>query len=239
MAFSQAARQFSCWILVRRTNKDSLRFIGKAGFVPKPIDCKAKTANNSKHRFAGLVVDPGLVPDAFDPNKLNSVKSTWSEFETVLKTSKRYTVETDKRDDHFGCVKLNGNCIHGDYDLKDVILVNHMHRNLASVEQMHGQRHMRGPLFFKIQQFVNARIGIDMVQHGGEAQYADHSDEPIEMFGPGGEYLLFLNGGAVRSWYQSIGRPTLHSGPASSSSSTSTSSGGRPWTPKVIKGGKA
>ena len=58
--FLDAARQLQLWILVRRTNPASLRYIGLPGYLPKPIDCKAKTAdlNQGRYRVAGLVVDP-------------------------------------------------------------------------------------------------------------------------------------------------------------------------------------
>ena len=38
------------WILVRHTNKYSLDYIGKTGYYPKPIGCKAKTADRKSRR---------------------------------------------------------------------------------------------------------------------------------------------------------------------------------------------
>ena len=43
--FLNAARQFQVWILVRRTNRASLEYVTRAGYMPKRIDCKAKTAD--------------------------------------------------------------------------------------------------------------------------------------------------------------------------------------------------
>jgi hypothetical protein len=66
-AFRDAARQFKVHILVRRTNPASLRYIGRKGFIPKPVDCKPKTADYDVvlpdglvTKCAGLVVDPTL-----------------------------------------------------------------------------------------------------------------------------------------------------------------------------------
>ena len=82
--FLQVAQELKLWILVRRTNPASLQYIGRAGYAPKSIDCKAKTAD----------------------------------------------------------------------------------------------------------------------QHGGEMQYADHSDQAIDAFGPNGEDVTILNQFSVRGWYQ-------------------------------------
>ncbi len=50
-----------------------------------------------------------------------------------------------------------------------------------------------------------------MVQHGGEAQYADHSRQALDTFGPNGEQVTILNEYSVRAWYENQygGRPTL------------------------------
>ena len=43
-AFKRAAGHFVVWILVRRGNPASKKFIGQPGYIPKMLDCKAKTA---------------------------------------------------------------------------------------------------------------------------------------------------------------------------------------------------
>jgi hypothetical protein len=50
-----------------------------------------------------------------------------------------------------------------------------------------------------------------MVQHGAEAQYADHSQQAIDAFGPHGEDVTILNQFSVRTWYETAfrGRKTL------------------------------
>lgn len=71
--FKLAARFHGVFILVRRTNPQSLPYIARRGFVPKRLDCKAKTASSNfrppgqpPKDVAGLVVDPTLTgPEAF------------------------------------------------------------------------------------------------------------------------------------------------------------------------------
>src|SRR5215467_283160 len=69
-AFALTALVYKVFILVRRTNPDSLQYIGMPGFIPKHIDCKAKTADNNVllngrlQEIAGLVVDPNIAGPA-------------------------------------------------------------------------------------------------------------------------------------------------------------------------------
>jgi hypothetical protein len=50
-----------------------------------------------------------------------------------------------------------------------------------------------------------------MVQHGGEAQYTDHSEQAVDAFGPDHEQCTILNEFSVRGWYRTRfhGRRTL------------------------------
>jgi hypothetical protein len=209
--FLEAARQFGVWILVRRTNVASLPYIGCPGYTPKRIDCKAKTADLDvpPYKLAGLVVDPNLQPRAFKTEKLAKAKEFWSAM--VHSLGAMYKVDADSRSKHFGCLKLQGSYIHGDYDLYDVIDATQPSRNLAAVETLLGQPHRRGAKVTPVQKFINDRIGSPMIQHGGEAQYADHSAQAIDAFGPSGEDVTILNEFSVRSWYQTQfgGRKTL------------------------------
>jgi hypothetical protein len=206
--FSQAARNFQLWILVRRTNPESLKYIGLSGYVPKPIECKAKTADkdSKRGRLAGLVADPTRCPEAFSAAKLGKALQIWngefSQHTQVEKPGSRWAVVTDQSARHYGAVTCNGDFIYGDYDLYDIIDPDQAPRNLAAVEALGSQPHMRGPNFYKVQQFVNVRIGAPVVQHGGEMQYTDHSDQSIDAFGPAGEECTILNQFSVRGWYQ-------------------------------------
>lgn len=209
--FLEAARHFQCWILVRRTNVKSLPYVGRPGYSPKRIDCKAKTADQDVpgYNTAGLVVDPSLQPRAFSPGKAAKAQASWNAMKSLIGTV--YKVNTDKQSRQYGCLQLNGTYIHADYDLYDIIDIKQPHRNLAAVETLLGQPHRRGAKVLEVQEYVNSRIGSPMVQHGGEAQYADHSEQSIDAFGPNGEDTTILNEFSVRAWYQERfgGRQTL------------------------------
>src|SRR5882724_9163351 len=84
--FLDAARRFQVWILVRRTNRASLEYIGKPGFVPKPIDCKAKTAdeNIGRYKLAGLVIDPTGREAAFKPERFQDAVKCWKDTKQLL-----------------------------------------------------------------------------------------------------------------------------------------------------------
>jgi hypothetical protein len=207
--FLNAASRFEAWILVRRTNPASLEYIGRSGFAPKRIDCKPKTAdfNSGAVQTAGLVVDPTIHPNAFSAVKKARAVSIWKAFyrnqgiSSPLFTSD-YSVNTEKSSPHYGCLTCQGELIHGDYDLYDVIFTENTGANLALVTELHGQLHMRGPRLREIQDCINRAIGAPMIQHGGEAQYADHSEQAIDAFGPNGEETTILNEHSVREWYK-------------------------------------
>lgn len=210
-AFLAAASRFQVWILVRRTNPASLAYIGKPGYTPKRIDCKAKTADLDvpRYKLAGLVVNPEIHPSAFKAQKVPKANEAWASMKGNI--GPLYNVDEDKNSRHYGCLRLQGSYIHGDYDLYDLIDVTQPHRNLAAVETLLGQPHRRGPKVLLVQNFVNATIGSPMIQHGGEAQYADHSEQAIDAFGPNGEDVTILNEFSVRGWYERVfgGRKTL------------------------------
>src|SRR5262245_27167018 len=83
--FREAARDLELWILVRATNPLSLGYIGLAGFTPKPVECKPKTADVESHPAGGLVADPFTVPEAFSASKLEKAKQLWRKNAVFLK----------------------------------------------------------------------------------------------------------------------------------------------------------
>jgi hypothetical protein len=200
--FLEAAHKFQAWILVRRTNRASLEYIGRPGYTPKRIDCKAKTADLDvpPYKLAGLVVDPNIQPKAFKPEKLEKARRFWSEMKPQLATT--YKVDTDLKSKHYGALKLHESYIHADYDLYDIIDIKQPHRNLAAIETLLGQPHRRGANVLRVQEFINSRLGSPMIRHGGEAQYAQHSEQSIDAFGPHGEDVTILNEFSVRGWYE-------------------------------------
>jgi hypothetical protein len=192
--FSEVAQQLQYFILVRDTNKDSLDYIGKKDYAPKRIDCKAKTAHadvNGK-KLAGLVTSPIIHPSAFKVDKLQDALDKWKSMNIMEAANDNYgffySVDTTPESKHYGCLMFNGKYIHGDYDLYDIVDVNHLPNNLALVSKLYGVRHMIGLHFDEVKKLVNSKIGVEMIQHSGEAQYATHSEQAIDAFCPNGEY---------------------------------------------------
>jgi len=128
-AFRDAAKFYKVWILVRASNQEAKKFIGVPGYVPKRLDCKAKTADRDvqvrglpgKAQTAGLVVNPVLddmaMRDAFEtPERHQRAIKYWHEFESHcyipkpgekllwIPGGKFYQVERDPAHVHYGCV---------------------------------------------------------------------------------------------------------------------------------------
>lgn len=204
MIFQSAAKSLKLWILVRRTNIESLRYIGRPGYEPKRIDCKAKTAdyNIGKFELAGLVVDPDIHPKAFKPAKLAKALQAWKQMEKLVGGT--YQVESRTNSKHFGCLMIHKNYIHGDYDLYDIIDPKQPQRNLGLVAEKQGSLHVIGANTQKVTTYINTRIGSPMIQHSGEAQYADTSEQSIDVFGPDGEDFTVINEFALKSIYQDL-----------------------------------
>jgi hypothetical protein len=141
--FVAAAVGFEHIIAVRSTNEQSLQYIGQKNYVPKPIDCKPKTADNDAYvagvggqvACAGLVVDPSMVGfSAFADHKLSKAENEWLKFlkdktdnERERKIFRRrgakgfYAVDTDKTSKHFGCLMLSEQDVPGaDFSLNTV-----------------------------------------------------------------------------------------------------------------------
>ena len=214
LVFAACAASLGYWLLVRRTNPKALDYIGLNGFTPKPIDCKAKTADFGEH--AGLVIDPEIIEGAYSEKKAPEAAECWTQFQAqVLSNPARgYSVDSNPNSEWYGCVLLRGDKIYGDYDLYDVVDPKQARRNFAIVDTMHGQLHMRSPYMQKVMDWINARIGAPVVQHSGEAQYKDHSDQTLDVFGPHYEYRELRNEAESRLFYttQFEGRKALGKG---------------------------
>jgi len=121
MAFQNAAKTNSVYILVRRTNPESIKYIGKTGYIGKRIDCKPKTADfdTGNYKRKGLVVNPYLVGEAaFKTNKKHTeAKKAWDSFRkkcVILSSNdisnvnaqhrEAYFLDEDKSSQHYGCV---------------------------------------------------------------------------------------------------------------------------------------
>ena len=203
--FQEAAAYLNLWILVRSTNNESLPFIGSPGYKPKRIDCKAKTAdyNYGNYRVAGLVANPHIHAEAFKASKLTGAKYLWGQMKHLIGSV--YQVNANRSSPHYGCLTINGNHIHGDYDLYDIINPEQPEKNLGLVSRTHDTQHIIGLYTKKVQEYVNNRIGSPMIQHSGNAQFADHSGQSkIEVFGPAGEQFTILNEYSLKAIYETI-----------------------------------
>jgi len=204
--FSQVAVQTQYWIFVRLTNKESIRYSNLSTYVPKRIDCKAKTADSNSLKgpwqIAGLVVDYRIHSDVFKPDKINSAKTAWSDFEghVLNRPGSGYCTDGNRQSKHYGCVMLNGKYIYSDYDLWDIIDPANPRPNLGVVEELHGQLHIRNRLQRKVEEALARTPLAQLVQHSGEMQYAVPSDQPIDAFGPGGEVATLLNLFTWKAW---------------------------------------
>ncbi|MGQ0483998.1 MAG: hypothetical protein ACT4SY_01390 [Hyphomicrobiales bacterium] len=136
-AFLGAAKLYDVYILVRRTNFMSLRYIGEPGFVAKRLDCKAKTADlDYLHPQHGVIECAGLVVDATiagaaaysKPEKYGSALSEWKGFaDTMIRPEVRtlegqrrltyiprggwYFVDLNPSSKRYGCVKFTSSSL--------------------------------------------------------------------------------------------------------------------------------
>lgn len=207
--FAEAAKEFQVWLVVRQTNQASWKYIGIPNYFPKPITCKAKTADidgfpasgagRSRYDTAGLVVDPTVHKNVFSGLKAISALGLWNDFQDHYLNARNsdYAVDSDPRSRHFGCVQYKGRYLHGDYDLYDIIVVGHERANLAVIGTRDGAPDFRPPRLFPIADYINGRIGAEMVHHGGQFQFSEHTNDIVEIFGPNGESAVE----AAASWY--------------------------------------
>jgi len=264
-SFMRVARHYCVIILIRHTNDDSLRYVGKEGFYPKPAVVKAKTADvnpPSRREFvegqlqtvayevAGLVVHPGFQPDSYHPAKRQKAQGcwddtmktllpefvgrrvdlrrpeTWAEW-SVERTGKKapawkWRVEVDQHSPRFGCLQLQrdggGWCyVHGDYDLKDVIVVgaesvNERREGTRDGVKNYTPKLPKGMEWTAIRDALNTEVGVEMVQHGAEAQFAWHGDEPITVVYPDWRFEILADPLSVQSWYEKLQRQVLGTG---------------------------
>jgi hypothetical protein len=217
------------WMLVRFTNPDSLKYIGDLNYFPKPIDCKPKTAKRNVTRpdgkaqydLRGLVADPVRHPAAFG-DRVGEAQRLWGSFAAHFDLESgrdRYKVDLNEKSNHFGCLMVKEGAIyrylHGDYDLKDIVEVGREDWNLAfpltKLDTAHNEIFLMDHDLDELLATINRRIGVPMLQHSSEAQFADHTEDKINAFGPNGEFRVLLDLGAIRGFYEREfpGRGTL------------------------------
>lgn len=259
--FLMVARQFNVIILIRHTNADSLAYVGRAGYYPKPAAIKAKTADQNPppqrllvngrttvrtYEVSGLVVHPGFQPGSYRGAKAGKAVDCWLHtMETLAPTLMGKTVDlarpeswalwgverrgvqaprfswrvdVDQASPHFGCLQLRTDqmgwsYIHGDYDLKDVIVIGQERDNRRAEGKLDGVKNftplLAGHEFETIRRTLNTLMEVEMVQHGAEAQFAWHGDEPITVAFPDRSHLLLYDAVTVQGWYQKLQREVL------------------------------
>jgi hypothetical protein len=127
--FKDVSRKLGLFILVRRTNPESLKFINYPGFVPKPLLCKPKTADRNVEwsvggqykqiNCAGLVVNPFVLGQAAFSSwkKCKSAMDTWVKYWRKKDTyngslagiPKGFCMQDDLESSYYGCImRTNG-----------------------------------------------------------------------------------------------------------------------------------
>jgi hypothetical protein len=163
-------------------------------------------------------LSPSLVNRKVDLNSPDSWNIWGVERRGVNAPRWTWRVNVDRDSDYFGCLQLKSgdtpwSYIHGDYDLKDVIVVGREQDNRRAEGTLDGVKNftplLKGLEFQTIQNALNARMGTDMVQHGAEAQFAWHGDEPITVAYPDWRHLILLSAETVQSWYMQLNREVI------------------------------
>ncbi|MEZ6129833.1 MAG: hypothetical protein R3C59_14210 [Planctomycetaceae bacterium] len=201
-AFVRAAQKFQCEIVILEPNKLSAPYIGQRLYRPKPLWCKAKTANNENHPAAGLVVSPKLCPDAFTNVKHHDVGREWAKFVHVLNAKTGFTIN-ETEGDRYGCVLHHGHYLYSDYDLLSVTPLNgpapKTTRRAPSEASLHPLAKKNSdhtnPLIQAIRAYIIPRTGIDLIQHGAAVDYpkADPETTWCHVFRPDGYTVELRN----------------------------------------------
>lgn len=180
--FFKTADKCGCWIGVREPNPLADNWIGKAGYVPKGLSCKAKTADNATFRFAGLVVDPTARPEAFKTETLAEARETWTK--KFLKGGRVPAEFTCMQiGPERGLVKYRGSAIYADYDLMAI------NRSNERGEMLFTDQAQQAELYAKVEPLLRQGLGVPMVQHPTEFMWdkgvGAREFEYVLWFGPG------------------------------------------------------
>jgi hypothetical protein len=214
-----------------------------ADIDPPPAGVAGKTV---QHHVAGLVPHPGFQPKVFAGAKMGKALDCWADTMDVLhgagvniagtspdtwpgwgkehtsaRSGWRWRIDVEPASPHFGCLQIardgvGWSYLHGDYDLKDVIVRGRETFNQRQEGKIQGAKNytplLPGLEFETLRKALNEAMGVDMVQHGAEAQFAWHGDEPITVVLPDGPQLQFKvlgNAEAVQRWYMDLNREVI------------------------------
>ncbi|WP_031500688.1 hypothetical protein [Bryobacter aggregatus] len=232
--FCEAASHFQVFILVRAANPKAFRFYQQAGYYPKRLDVKAKTAKEDQGNYVlgGLVVNPHIHPGAFGGREMRGVLKNWEqslnaiyipsagEKRVYLPAGKSYAVEMDRNHRHYGVLYYSKSglltqklYVCGDYDLYGLISARNPQVHHFVIEKMLGNSHVRSPELRDVQFYLTRHLGQPLIQHGAQESYLEHQDEPVLVFEPGGAIRLLHNKSEIESYYQATlkGRQAFHS----------------------------
>lgn len=181
----------------------------KAAKFDKAMHCW----DDGMHLLAGAAA-----PGAGDPQRPDSWAAWGVGRAAACAPDWRWRVDVDPMSRHYGCLQLSRkgldwSYIHGDYDLKDVIVPGNEADNRRNEGQLHGVKNFTPLLssieFERVRLALNQLIGADMVQHGAEAQFAWHGDEPITVAFPDWTHLVLNDAVTVQRWYEERNRAVL------------------------------
>lgn len=181
-------------------------------YKPAKLDKAMKAWHEGMKYLADSLPPPG------DPQRPESW-AAWGVGRTAKCSAEwRWRVDVDPASRHYGCLQLSHAgkgwvYIHGDYDLKDVIVPGRETDNRRNEGQLFGVKNFTPLLtdmeFERIRTSLNQLIGADMVQHGAEAQFAWHGDEPITVAFPDWRFLVLADATTVQRWYEDLNRSVL------------------------------
>ncbi|WP_157486621.1 hypothetical protein [Dyadobacter alkalitolerans] len=195
--FKEAAVHTGSWIMLRQTNVQSLKFMGRADCLPKPLVCKFKTASRDSKSYhtGGLVVSYEIHTDCFDEPK--EAHKEWVKYAKKYqlhlhqrprhKPGKGFGIDLDKTSPRHGCLTYDGYYLYGDYDLFDIVRVGDERRNLGLVGEQNGEITVTGINYKAVNNYINMSLGIDMIQHPGSALFKNKFDN-IYVFSPEGNF---------------------------------------------------
>lgn len=189
------------------------------GFQPELFHADKRAKAESAWADTMALVAPHLKGVRVDLREPDSW-SLWGQARrAVYALAWRWRIDVDPDSIRFGCVQLwkygeGWSYVHGDYDLKDVIVPGHERQN----ERNHGKidgvddytpRLPRGLEFAEIRAALNREIGIEMVQHGADAQFRWHGEEPITVAYPDWTFRVLADAVTVQGWYEDLHRRVL------------------------------
>ena len=183
-----------------------------AAYKPAKFDKAMHAWQDGMHYLAGSMPAAGdpLKPETWAPWGVGRTAACSAEW--------RWRVDVDPGSRHYGCLQLSRAgmewaYIHGDYDLKDVIVPGSETDNRRNEGQLFGVKNFTPLLsnveYERIRTVLNQLIGADMVQHGAEAQFAWHGDEPITVAFPDWTFVVLSDAVTVQRWYETRNRAVL------------------------------